>query len=420
MKPLPVDFGVYALNRHINYAASHYYRIELPFMGLYDNGLANVYVDRGENPDKQQSIKMMLAADVNLWWNYSEPTLLPTFKQIAAMKAAKDDTGVLRVPPVTVIDMDDYHDMISPYNSAFVALGTRFPNGERMKKGDKITIEPEEGSEGTGQDLWVDGESIGADGVTFDVERNINTIETNYDLARFAHGVTATTPQLAKVYKDLGCKNVYVYPNSIKESDYWYPKLAPREKEVRILWQGGSSHFHDFTPLKDALGEVARRHPEAKFVIWGQPFPWVLKTIPEEQLEIHAWDDYHVYKLKRVLMDADINLCPLADTPFNNCKSAIKWYEAAMGSTPEATLASRVPPYSDEIVDGETGLLFSDSAEFVEKLSALIKNAELRKTLATRAKEWVLANRDYRVTAAGLYEFYQELRRQRRIESLKI
>jgi glycosyltransferase involved in cell wall biosynthesis len=68
-----------------------------------------------------------------------------------------------------------------------------------------------------------------------------------------------------------------------------------------------------------------------------------------------------------------------------------------------------------EIEDGKTGLLFETPDEFVAKLSRLIEDAELRRTLHEGAHKWVMANRTPDKTIPGLFEFYEETRaRQKR------
>jgi len=225
---------------------------------------------------------------------------------------------------------------------------------------------------------------------------------------------------LAKYYREIhGCERVYVFPNTVIEEDYWFPRLAPREDgTVRILWQGGQSHMGDWWPLRDALREVAQKYPQAKFVIWGSQYPWITNVIPPEQREHHAWLDYAAYKIKRGSLDCDINLAPLANNVFNRCKSAIKWYEASVGPRPEATLAAKLPPYSEEMVDGETGLMYSTPEEFAQKLGTLIEDADKRRQLAEGAREWVRANRTPKATIPGLHAFYEELRAIRRAEFL--
>jgi glycosyltransferase involved in cell wall biosynthesis len=221
-------------------------------------------------------------------------------------------------------------------------------------------------------------------------------------------------------YRDeLGVKNLYQYPNSVIPGDYPKAQLAPRtDGKVRILWQGGGSHMPDWFPLRDAVREVCVRYPQAVFVIWGTNFRWIHDNIPDGQIEFVNWVGYDGYKAYRTLIDADINLCPLVNNIFNRGKSCIKWYEGSILSRPEATLAANERPYSEEMVDGETGLLYDHPDEFVQKLGALIESAELRQRLGENAKKWVLENRLYTKTAVGLHEFYQELRARKERESL--
>jgi hypothetical protein len=53
-----------------------------------------------------------------------------------------------------------------------------------------------------------------------------------------------------------------------------------------------------------------------------------------------------------------VGVIPLADTPFDACKSAIKWFDFALAGVPSICVDR--PPYSDVIRDGETGWLVAD------------------------------------------------------------
>jgi hypothetical protein len=90
---------------------------------------------------------------------------------------------------------------------------------------------------------------------------------------------------------------------------------------------------------------------------------------------------------------------------------------------PEATLAPNMPPYNEEIIDGETGLLFATGPtpqqsieSFAANLAALIERADLRAKLGENAKKWVLENRHYFKTSRGLYDYYMELRARKMVE----
>jgi glycosyltransferase involved in cell wall biosynthesis len=412
--PIGANFGVYAFANFEKPTAQSYYRITVPLRALYQAGLANIYPDSGKG-DRDLAASIMMGADIALAWCLTGEAGYDTAKSFADMpyKGVKVD-GALRFPPLYVNDCDDAVEYVHPLNESFAYWGIRNWNGDVLSPGDEL-LWPNK--DGTTKVIWKDKVTTGVNDCVFDIERNLRTIGEHYDIARMAAGCTVTTEALAQYYRDQGVKNVYVYPNSIMEEDYFFPNLAPHD-EIRILWQGGISHFEDWMPVIEALAEVANDNPKVKLIFWGCT-PTILKKLLKrpEQYEFHEWVDYTSYKLYRSCMDADINLCPLIDSPFNAAKSAIKFYEGSVGPRPEATLAAAVGPYL-EIEDGKTGLLYRTPQEFKEKLLALVKNKELRLTLAGRAREWVRANRAAAKTCVGLFEFYEELKRKQRREAL--
>lgn len=406
-------FGLYA-RAHRDVSGCSYYRIDVPTRSLVLLGLVEGWIDHGKHP-ADESIQAMFSSDIILNYATAGPMIESVLNSLETLKPGKTDDGKEDLfPPSYVFDIDDRIDCTHPFNPAFVRLGIRNYDGQELQDGDRlVTTFPDK----TELVLWEDGQTV-VDNIVFDVARNKRSVAEVHRVARRADGVTVPSEALARFYRDeIGCRDVYVFPNSVMPQDYPTIRLAPRENpdEVRILWQGGASHMIDWFPLRDAIREIAQRYPQTKFIIWGTKFPWIHDNIPEKQLELMEWMPYEAYKTRRVTIDADINLCPLADNIFNQGKSAIKWYESTMPYVPEATLAANVPPYSLEIQDGTTGLLYDHPKHFVDQLAALIEQPSLRKTLGENAKQWVLQNRHYEKTAPGLFEFYQELRSKKRV-----
>jgi glycosyltransferase involved in cell wall biosynthesis len=267
---------------------------------------------------------------------------------------------------------------------------------------------------------WVDG-STKYEGITFDIERNLREMMIRHQIMREAHGVTCASPVLAKYIREvIGCKNVYVFPNTIDPTHYENIRAVRTDKRVRVLWQGGMSHLVDWYPLRGALKAICEKYRDQfTLVLFGEYFDWIHEVVPTSMLETHPWSKYPAYRLKRGLLNIDINLCPLVNNVFNACKSAIKWYESAIWEDmPEATLAQRGPVFN-EIQDGVTGLLFDTPEEFAQKLGLLIEDAELRKRLHAAAHKWVLENRTPEKTIPDLFEFYSETRARQKRNSSK-
>lgn len=399
---------VWTTNEVKNPGACQYYRINTPLNKMYDLFGVQSYEDRGENP--RESLAAMFHSDIIQYYSLAGESILHRIKTVNGMAPAEKD-GVLKVPPAFIYDTDDNADFVHPFNPTFALLGVRaYPDARLLKPGDCLVWDNEV-QRGLG--CWFDQETKSGP-TLFDIGRNLHQMKVRHEIIRSCDGATVSTPALADYFREVvGQKNVYVYPNTIVPEDYptfshgRFMKNDP--DEIRILWQGSQSHFVDWYPLRHAIREVALKYPKVKWVIFGEYFPFVKAAIPPEQIEHHNWVDYPAYKLYRTILNADINLCPLVDNAFNRCKSAIKWYEGAIMPEPEATLAQNTAPYR-EIEDGKTGLLFSTPEEFVQKLSLLIEDAQLRKTLGAAAREWVMNNRLPQHTTPGLVEFYEDVR----------
>jgi glycosyltransferase involved in cell wall biosynthesis len=400
---------LWTLNLSTKHNACSYYRIQIPFRHLpVIEPSAQVFEERGNTKDANMAL---LHSDVAQFYAVSgEPFLhrFLSYKKIAPSMRA----GEPIYPPALIYDHDDNNDFVHPFNTQFARMGVRgYPDTALLEPGDGLVIEDAKGKHLT---EYIDQKTT-SDGSVWDIARNLHDMKVRHQIIREAHGVTAASPLLAKYFKDVvGNPNTYFFPNTIVPEDYEDLELVRTDDEIRILWQGGMSHWIDWYPLRDALGAIAKKYPKVKFVIFGEYFHWIHDVIPAEQIEHHIWVEYEAYKLKRGLMNIDINLCPLANNVFNACKSAIKWYEASVWRKPEPTLAQNTGPYR-EIQDGKTGLLFNTPAEFVEKLSLLIEDVALRARLAAGAREWVMENRTPKATIPGLFDFYTETRaRQRR------
>ena len=392
----------------------------MPFRAAKELGYALDYFIEGvtQAPPMElgERVLIPLLSDVLVLSNVYGQGLTDNIKTISELKPVINESTLKReYPPVCVFDQDDSTHNVSIFNDTFLQLGTRAPTGEVLKPGDKIFMKD---SAGNDIPLWEDGvcdacrkgHCLPGLHAEFNIERNLETVGKIEALARACHGATFTTEQLARFYREeVGIKRTYVFPNSIYLMDYAHVDLAEHPNEVRILWQGGSSHFEDWWQYKGILGRVCAKYPQVKVIMWGQPFGWLLKEIPAEQREFIHWMDHAGYIMRLNTLGHDINLAPLIKSKFNECKSAIKWYESSSITRPAATLASNVSPYGDEIIDGETGLLADSPQEFEQKLCGLIEDATLRKQLAANAKDWVLTHRRIEVTLPPLLEFYQSL-----------
>ena len=157
---------------------------------------------------------------------------------------------------------------------------------------------------------------------------------------------------------------------------------------VKIGYFSGSiSHNENFELIKPAIKQLLKKYSNVQLHIVGiLDIPKDMKLF-ENQIVTHDYVDWD--KLPALISEVDINLAPLVDSIFNRAKSEIKWIEAALVKVP--TVASKIGAFSDEVVDGGTGLLATDD-EWFDKLESLVLSLELRQKLAESAYRAVLEN----------------------------
>jgi len=390
-----------------NWNASFYYRLFVPYHTARDLGLPiRVHVDTDGSVDPQQRMTAFCEADIIQLYQAVSDATLQNLRTAKRFLPSKRDGG-WKYPPSVVIDTDDNLFNVNPYNVAYRGLGIRDHEGVDIPPGHMIGVM----QNGEKKVLWQDGK----DG--FDITRNRQTIETYRQIVDMADAVTCSTPHVAACVKaDAKPRRVQVFPNLVRFDHYEQVALAQDPARLNILWQGGASHYEDWYPLREALGEITRKYPHVHWTIWGQMYNWVTELIPPDRYTFKNWCPYPEYKLRLAMMNHDINLAPLNNNRFNRCRSAIKFYEGSVLKKPAATLAQATGPYKDEILPGETGLLFETPAEFVAQLSLLIEDATLRKTLASNAKDWVSDNRDAFKQVPKQFAYFEQLRELNRRE----
>jgi len=114
--------------------------------------------------------------------------------------------------------------------------------------------------------------------------------------------------------------------------------------------------------------------------------------------------DYATYRQR--LQGCDIAFLPLADTPFNRCKSDLKAVEAAGHGL--ALLASPVV-YGDSLREGETARLFRSAAELRQALQDWQHDPSTARAMGEQGRRWVASCRLQHHQAAARESWYRSL-----------
>ena len=197
------------------------------------------------------------------------------------------------------------------------------------------------------------------------------------------HAIQTTTEPLAEVLRARN-PDVAVFPNAVAR----LPDSGNFRDPGRLtLFFGGLNREADWPELVPALNRVAERAGARLHfrVVNDRGFFDALATPHKDFTPLC---DYPTYQL--LLGESEISFMPLADTPFNRCKSDLKFLEASAFRV--TALASRVV-YGASIEDGRTGMLFGDATELQQRLSWLVANPAAARAMADSARAHVAASR---------------------------
>jgi len=220
-----------------------------------------------------------------------------------------------------------------------------------------------------------------------------------YYTFRACHAVQTTTEALAQVLRQYN-PQVAVFPNQLAVLP---PPRGPRPPWPVRLFYGALNRAADWQPLMPALNRVLAEfagHIEVE-VLHDRPFFEALRT-PAKRF--HPFSPYERYE--ELLRGCDVGLLPLGASPFNSCKSDLKFLEcAAHGVTALAGPAV----YGETIEAGRTGMIFCSPEEFEMRLRDLIEHAEPRQTLAGNAYRWARSQRMLGTHFRKQLDWYQHL-----------
>lgn len=348
--------------------ACSYYRVKQPLDEIKNQKLADVIII--DNKMSSDNLAQLVAqADIVL--------LRPGSELLMRVIREHNINHKLKF----VFDHDDNTFLISPYSEHYLHLGEEEYYDKNIKKW-----------------LWKDGVA------GFDIKRNKEKNRSVAQALSEVDMITTTTQYLADTYQEYN-SIVGILPNAINFEHFYRLNLPKNDKEFRVSWHGGISHYEDLFTIKDPMTKLMGEDSRIKWINMGVMFKGIIKDIPENQVEFYDWLSPDAFSYKLAVLNLDMAVIPLEDNEFNRCKSSIKWYEYAALGIP--SLVSNVMPYNIDIEDGVTGMLYKDEKEFIKKFKLLREDKNLRKDIANNAYEWVRKNRDIKDIAKKYVEMYE-------------
>jgi 2-polyprenyl-3-methyl-5-hydroxy-6-metoxy-1,4-benzoquinol methylase len=196
------------------------------------------------------------------------------------------------------------------------------------------------------------------------------------------HAVQVSTEPLAEIVRQYN-PNVMVFENQIAKLHPNPNRLRSENPTFLKIFYGAQNRENDWAPIMPALCRVLADHSTIRMiVIHDRQF---FDALPEKCDKIfEPFCEYDIYR--SILAECDIALLPLEPSRFNECKSSLKFLEAAAEGV--VCLASPTV-YEHEISHNINGLLYHNAESFERWLRFVIESPNDRRELAERAYTYV-------------------------------
>ena len=229
-------------------------------------------------------------------------------------------------------------------------------------------------------------------------------------IAKKVDGFITTNDFLAKKLKRSFSKPAKIIPNSLNDAQIRVSEDCIKNKEhegfVIGYFSGSPTHVRDLRMIESEIFKFLDQHKDAKLKLVGfmEPSSEMKKRIKNGQVEILKFMNYlgQMEMMSRV----DVNIAPLVISEFTNCKSELKFFEAAAVET--TTIASPIYTFKKAISDGKTGFL-AKPGEWYDKLEYLYNNPKENQKIAKAARNYALENyhgKKFAKEVGGAYNFF--------------
>lgn len=216
---------------------------------------------------------------------------------------------------------------------------------------------------------------------------------------RAVHAVQTSTEPLAEVLRRDN-PETRAFANGIAR----LPELVNHRTPGRLtMLFAGLNRETEWPPCLDALNRAVVKAGDRLHVVIvnDRGLFEQLTTIHKTFVPLCGYDTYQA-----LLAASEISFMPLLDTPFNRCKSDLKFIEAAAH---RATALASAIVYENSIEDGATGVLFRSPEELEQRLLRLVANPDITRTIGDAARGYVARERMLAYQIAERTAWYHEL-----------
>jgi glycosyltransferase involved in cell wall biosynthesis len=229
-----------------------------------------------------------------------------------------------------------------------------------------------------------------------------------------ADALICGTRQMSYIYKNYRKKNgksgrVFYIPYSVNPARWQgLPAKPDHGNEVWIGWLGADEHEKDLVAILPVIKHALATHKHVRF-FWKRNNVRKLEEMtaqyPERCVKFVQWVSHEQWPTYCALSGFDIMLAPLVSTAFNECRSPMKWIEAAMLKTP--CICAPRWGYREVVENGKTGFLCERPNQWIKALEKLIGSRQLREDIGSAAQAKALEKHDVNKNASMYIDAFE-------------
>lgn len=215
-------------------------------------------------------------------------------------------------------------------------------------------------------------------------------------MASLCDGFISTNEFLNKKISNLFNKPVFAISNFLNEEQIKFSyklfkektKLKSKKPFVIGYFSGTPSHVNDFRLIASEIEELLRKYNDMVLEIVGyMELPDYLNELVNKKRIIHS-NFVDFITLQKKIAEVDVNIVPLINNKFTNCKSELKFFEAAIVGT--ITCATPTFTYRKAIRQNKTGFL-CEEGEWYSTIEKIYKK-NIDNSVVSSGQKYCLTN----------------------------
>lgn len=226
------------------------------------------------------------------------------------------------------------------------------------------------------------------------------------------YALASTQPLLERLMPLVRNKQGFLHRNALDSNNVLKLKPANTNEAVTIFYGSGTlAHNSDFIEeVLPALEKILQDFKQVRLMIAGylQLPPLFSRKYKKQIITLPFTKNLYIYNT--YLQGADINIAVLKQDAINDCKSELKWFEAACFGIP--SVVSQTRNYQDVIRQGEDGFMASSINDWYETLKQLITQPDLRQRVGYAAYQRVEQEYTLPVMAENIKHIFTMLNEQ--------